>query len=71
MDLSAIVNQLSQLSTRSAQEVQAKMSAGDLNDPDKMIKAQFSMQQYSNFVSYESAMIKAVKDMIQGIISKI
>ncbi|MBP7663059.1 MAG: EscF/YscF/HrpA family type III secretion system needle major subunit, partial [Shewanella sp.] len=42
MDLSAIVNQLSQLSTRSAQEVQAKMSAGDLTDPDKMIKAQFA-----------------------------
>ncbi|NRD74519.1 type III secretion system needle protein SsaG [Shewanella sp. VB17] len=69
MDISAMVNQMSQQATRSAQEAQSKMSGG-VNDPEKMMKAQFAMQQYSSFVNMESAVIKTMKDMIQGIISK-
>ncbi|MCL1076963.1 type III secretion system needle protein SsaG [Parashewanella spongiae] len=71
MDLSSVVNQLSQLSAKSAQNAQSNMKAGDINNTDKMLKAQFSLQQYSNFVGYESAIIKMIKDMIQGIIAKI
>lgn len=70
MDISAMVNQMSQQATRSAQEAQSKMSSG-VNDPQNMLKAQFAMQQYSSFVNMESAVIKTMKDMIQGIISKI
>nr|CBA72314.1 secretion system apparatus SsaG [Arsenophonus nasoniae] len=36
-----------------------------------MLQMQFAVQQYSNFIGYESALIKVVKDMIQGIIAKI
>ncbi len=71
MDLTGLTNQLSQLSAKSAQSVKANMKAGDINDPDKMLKTQFNLQQYSNFVGYESAIIKMIKDMMQGIISKI
>jgi len=70
MDISSMIGQLSQQATRSAQEAQSTMSDG-VNDPEKMLKAQFAMQQYSSFVNMESAIIKSVKDMIQGIISKI
>ncbi|MGB0893410.1 MAG: type III secretion system needle filament subunit SctF [Parashewanella sp.] len=71
MDLSSVVYQLSQLSAKSSKDVQSNMQEGDINDPQKMLKAQFAIQQYSNFVGYESAIIKAIKDMIQGVISKI
>lgn len=71
MDLSSVVYQLSQMSAKSAKDVQGNMQSGDINNPEKMVKAQFAIQQYSNFVGYESAMIKTIKDMIQGIISKI
>ena len=48
-----------------------KMAQADPNNPDQMLQAQFSVQQYSNFLGYESALIKAVKDMVHGIIAKI
>ncbi|MDN3610017.1 type III secretion system needle filament subunit SctF [Vibrio ostreicida] len=71
MDLNAIISQLSQRSTQSAQDIKTKMAQADPNDPDQMMQAQFAMQQYSNFIGYESALIKTVKDMVQGIIAKI
>lgn len=71
MDLNAIINELSLKSVQSAQDIKNKMAQADPNNPDEMIKAQFAVQQYSNFMGYESALIKAVKDMVQGIISKI
>ncbi|RLV59785.1 type III secretion system needle protein SsaG [Parashewanella curva] len=71
MDLSTVVSQLSEMSAQSAKDIQGNMQSGDINDPDKMLKAQFAIQQYSNFVGYESAIIKSIKDMIQGIIAKI
>jgi type III secretion protein F len=71
MDLNAVINQLSQMSAQSAQDIQTKMANADPNNPEQMMKAQFAVQQYSNFMGYESALIKAVKDMVQGIIAKI
>ncbi|MCX8565613.1 MAG: type III secretion system major needle protein, YscF/MxiH/PrgI family [Glomeribacter sp. 1016415] len=71
MDINLINNQVSQLSERVGSDVQARVSATDLNNPASMLKAQFSMQQYSIFVSYQSAIMKAVKDMLAGIIQKI
>ena len=71
MDLNAVINQLSQMSAQSAQDIQTKMANADPNNPEQMIQAQFAVQQYSNFMGYESALIKAVKDMVQGIIAKI
>ncbi|MCC3703336.1 type III secretion system needle filament subunit SctF [Rouxiella badensis] len=71
MDIEAVTNQLSQLVESAGNEVQAKVTAGDMNDPAQMLKAQFAIQQYSVFVSYESAIMRAVKDMLSGIIQKI
>ena len=71
MDLNAVINQLSQVSAQSAQDIQTKMANADPNNPEQMMQAQFAVQQYSNFMGYESALIKAVKDMVQGIIAKI
>ncbi|ERB65575.1 type III secretion system needle protein SsaG [Vibrio coralliilyticus OCN008] len=55
MDLNAIINQLSQMSAQSAQDIKTKMAQADPNNPDQMLQAQFSVQQYSNFLGYESA----------------
>jgi type III secretion protein F len=71
MDMNAIVGELSSLTTQAGQSVQSTISAQDINDPESMLRAQFALNQYSNYVGYESAIIKTMKDMIQGIISKI
>ncbi|CAH0535957.1 type III secretion system needle filament subunit SctF [Vibrio marisflavi] len=71
MDLQQLTNQLATLSGQASQQIQSKMTAGDLQDPDKLLQAQFSVQQYSTFVNYESAIIKTIKDMLSGIIQKI
>lgn len=71
MDIEAVTNQLSQLVESAGNDVQSKVTATDMNDPAQMLKAQFAIQQYSIFVSYESAVMKAVKDMLSGIIQKI
>ncbi|PTB18604.1 EscF/YscF/HrpA family type III secretion system needle major subunit [Trinickia symbiotica] len=71
MDVEVVNNQLSQLAAQAGQEVQSKMTSADLTDPAKMLQAQFAIQQYSIFIGYQSAVLKAVKDMMQGIIQKI
>jgi type III secretion protein F len=49
----------------------SKLSGSDLNNPATLLEQQFSMQQYSIFVNYQSAVMKAVKDMLSGIIQRI
>ncbi|MGF1740027.1 type III secretion system needle protein SsaG [Vibrio profundum] len=71
MDLQQLTGQLSTLAGQASQEIQSKMTATDLQNPDKLLQAQFSVQQYSTFVNYESAIIKTIKDMLSGIIQKI
>lgn len=71
MDINLLNNQISQLAEGVGSDVQTRISAADLNNPASMLKAQFSMQQYSIFVSYQSAIMKSVKDMLAGIIQKI
>jgi type III secretion protein F len=71
MDIEVVNNQLSQLVTQASHEVESKVTSADLNDPGRMLQAQFAIQQYSVFVGYESAVMKAMKDMMAGIIQKI
>ncbi len=71
MDIESVHHQLSQVVEKASNDVEARMATADLNNPAKMLQAQFSIQQYSLFVSYQSAVIKAVKDMLAGIIQKI
>jgi type III secretion protein F len=63
--------QLSSMETSQAQDIQADMSVRDLNNPEKLLDVQEWTQQYSIEVGFQSAMIKMVKDLLQGIISKI
>lgn len=71
MDIAVVTDQLSKLVDQAGKDVQSKVTAADLNDPARMLQAQFAIQQYSIFVSYESAIMRAVKDMLSGIIQKI
>ncbi|MDN7673339.1 type III secretion system needle filament subunit SctF [Burkholderia oklahomensis] len=71
MNIEAVNQQLSRLVDKVGHDVESKMSASDLNDPASMLQAQFAIQQYSVFVGYQSAVLKAVKDMLSGIIQKI
>ncbi|CAI8741804.1 type III secretion protein F [Pseudomonas chlororaphis] len=71
MNIETVNNQLSQMVGKAGNDVQAKMTAGDMNDPARMLQAQFAIQQYSTFVTYQSAVMKAIKDMLSGIIQKI
>ncbi|NLS55319.1 type III secretion system needle filament subunit SctF [Hafnia alvei] len=71
MDIQQIINTLSRLAHQAGQAVEDKMNGQDLTNPEAMLKAQFAVQQYSTFINYESAMIKTIKDMLSGIISKI
>ncbi|MBK5415408.1 type III secretion system needle filament subunit SctF [Pseudomonas sp. TH31] len=71
MDIESVNNQLSQMIEKAGNDVESTMNSGDMNDPTRMLQAQFAIQKYSTFVSYHSAVMKAVKDMLAGIIQKI
>jgi type III secretion protein F len=71
MDIESVNQQLSRLVDKVGNDVESKMSAPNLNDPANMLQAQFAIQQFSVFVGYQSAVLKAVKDMLTGIIQKI
>lgn len=71
MNIENINNQFAQAIESAGNDVEATMNSGDLNDPTHMLQAQFAIQKYSTFVSYHSAVMKAVKDMLAGIIQKI
>ena len=71
MNVEQLVDTLSRLAHQAGQSVEDKMSGQDLSNPEAMLQAQFAVQQYSTFINYESAMIKNIKDMLSGIISKI
>ncbi|AMO79805.1 MAG: type III secretion system needle protein SsaG [Enterobacterales bacterium] len=71
MDIQQLINTLSRLAQQAGQAIEDKMNGKDLTNPEAMLQAQFAVQQYSTFINYESAMIKTIKDMLSGIISKI
>ena len=71
MDIQQLINTLSRLAQQAGQAIEDKMNGKDLTNPEAMLQAQFAVQQYSTFINYESAMIKTIKDMLSGIISKL
>lgn len=71
MNVEQLVDSLSRLAHQAGQAIEDKMNNQDISNPETMLKAQFAVQQYSTFINYESAMIKTIKDMLSGIISKI
>lgn len=71
MDLSSVLNQLTQNSESAVSRIQNGIDEADINDPQAMLKMQFALQQYSSYVNYQSSLIKTVRDMVTGVISKI
>ncbi|KIA79931.1 MULTISPECIES: type III secretion system needle filament subunit SctF [Chromobacterium] len=71
MNIDSLVAQMGSQVTRSANDAEAAMNANVQNDPQAMLKSQYALQQYSVMIGYESSVMKAVKDMMMGIISKI
>ncbi|MFM0515380.1 type III secretion system needle filament subunit SctF [Paraburkholderia sp. RL17-373-BIF-A] len=71
MNLDNIAAQMGNQSARIANDAEAAMKLDVVNNPENMLKAQFEMNRYSVMVGYESSVLKAVKDMMMGIISKI
>lgn len=75
MDLTLVINKLEQLSEESAGAIKRAMEAlnseNGLNDPQQTLKTQFMLNQYSNFINYQSSMVKIIRDLIGGIISKL
>lgn len=71
MDLQVINNQIAGQIGQVSQEIQSTANSQVLNNPEQMLQAQFALTQYQLLVGYDSAVIGAYKNMIQGIISKI
>ncbi|WP_253376704.1 type III secretion system needle filament subunit SctF [unidentified bacterial endosymbiont] len=71
MNVDQIINSLSQMAHSAGNAVTDQLNSQNMNNPESMVKAQFAVQQYSNFISYESAIIKTIKDMLSGVIAKI
>lgn len=71
MNLDSIAAHMGAQITRTANDADVAMKSDVLNNPENMLKAQFELTRYSVMMGYESAVLKAVKDMMMGIISKI
>ncbi|AWK13992.1 type III secretion system needle filament subunit SctF [Candidatus Fukatsuia symbiotica] len=71
MDIQQILDSISRQIARASQSVENKMSTSDLQNPAEMMKMQFALQQYSNFVSFGSSVTKKIFDVCSGIIAKI
>ncbi|CAI1010055.1 type III secretion system needle filament subunit SctF [Serratia quinivorans] len=71
MDLNLMISQLERLAANNAGRLEEKMDNIDINDPQAMLKMQFAIQQYSSLVNYQSSLVKTVRDLVSGIISKI
>ena len=67
-----VVNQVNNQLSTYANNLNATLNNDTVqNDPQAMLKAQYEMQQYSVGVSFQSSVMKAVKDMMMGVISNI
>lgn len=71
MNLQDIMSQLAQQTTKTTQGLEDNISSVDVNDPSAMLQVQFALQQYSSMINYQSSLVKTVRDLVSGIISKI
>ncbi|PHV11495.1 type III secretion system needle filament subunit SctF [Chitinimonas sp. BJB300] len=70
MNIENIVAQMGNQISRTASDADIIVKGDVVNSPEGMLKAQYAMQQYSVAVGYSSAVMKSLKDMMMGIISK-
>ncbi|KML17786.1 hypothetical protein VL10_24125 [Leclercia adecarboxylata] len=71
MNLQSIMTQFSQQAAKTSQGLEDSIGSVDINDPSAMLQVQFALQQYSSLVGYQSSLVKTVRDLVSGIISKI
>ncbi|ENN8378809.1 type III secretion system needle filament subunit SctF [Providencia rettgeri] len=71
MSIDTVLTQLSQQTSNYSKSLENKITETEINDPEAMLQTQFAIQKYASLVNYQSALIKTVRDMISGIISKI
>lgn len=71
MSLESILSQFSQQASNGVNSLERSVSDLDINDPSAMLEVQFALQKYSSLVNYQSSLIKTVRDLVSGIISKI
>ncbi|MBC8642804.1 type III secretion system needle filament subunit SctF [Caballeronia sp. EK] len=71
MNIDAIAAGMGNQITRIASDADAAMRSDVVNNPEDMLKAQFELNRYSVMLGYESSVLKALKDMMMGVISKI
>ncbi|MGQ5524534.1 type III secretion system needle filament subunit SctF [Chitinimonas sp. PSY-7] len=71
MNIENIVAQMGSQVGRAASDAEIAMKGDVVNSPETMLKTQYFLQQYSVAVGYSSAVMKSLKDMMMGIISKI
>jgi type III secretion protein F len=69
MNLDAIVGQMSNRVARMEGNLQS-MANLDANNPTDLLRMQYALQQYSMMVSYQSTVMKTIKDMVSGILAK-
>ena len=71
MNLDSISAHMGSQITRAANDADVSMKSDVVNNPENMLKSQFDLNRYSVMIGYDSAVLKTVKDMMMGIISKI
>lgn len=71
MNIDSLAAQMGNQITRTANNVDVAMKSDVMNNPENMLKSQYELNQYSVMIGYESSVLKAVKDMMMSIISKI
>lgn len=71
IDMSSTIDEVIKLATEAAENANSVVKEKQISDPEKMLRMQFEMQHYSNYINYGSSFIKTVRDMVSGIIAKV
>lgn len=72
MDINSVIDKMDSNLAVMAQKAEASMAAkGSASDPTTMIKVQSDLNNFSVALSLQSSIMKAIKDMMMSIISKI
>lgn len=71
MNIDNLVNSMGSQVSQMANSAQVAMQGNVNNDAQAMLKAQYALQQYTLSVSWDSAVMKTMKDMVMSIIQKI
>ncbi|QAU24832.1 EscF/YscF/HrpA family type III secretion system needle major subunit [Dyella sp. M7H15-1] len=71
MNIDQLVNNMNSNVSQMASNAQSAMQGNVNEDAQAMLRAQYALQQYTLAVSWDSAVMKTMKDMVMSIIQKI